>query len=78
MGGAQYGPLGATYERIEGLIGSDIALLAIWTDATKRKPGNPNPRDDKGRVTPSVNNVNNRADGRPQGNSADAGIGRLE
>jgi hypothetical protein len=35
-------------------------VLALWTAATKRKPGNPNERDEKGRLAPSVNNVNER------------------
>lgn len=51
--------------------------LEMFDKAQRREPGNPNRDDRTGRLTPSVDNVNSR-DARPTGNSAAAGIRRLE
>lgn len=70
--------IGATYDLVERLIGGRPDVLALWVEVTKRKAGEDQPRDpDTGRMLPNVDNVNERPE-RPTGNSAAAGLRKLQ
>jgi hypothetical protein len=57
----------------------DLAeALALWVEVTKRKAGNENPRDEKGRLTPSLDNIQEREPPAPTGTSAAAGLRKLQ
>ncbi|MGD9656903.1 MAG: hypothetical protein AB7U61_04560 [Methylocystis sp.] len=69
--------VGASCEIVENLIIDRPDVLALWCGATKQKAGNPNERDEKGRLTPSLDNIQERTKA-PTGTSAQAGMRRLQ
>jgi hypothetical protein len=63
--------LGVDYAMIERLIGDRQDVLALWTEVTKRKPGRPEKAESE-----NVYNVHDKD--RPSGNTAEAGLRKLQ
>lgn len=73
--------LGATYDLVERLISGRSDVLAAWTEISRRKPGganNPYGRSGKPEELINVDNVHVDKQGRPTGNSAEAGLRKLQ
>jgi hypothetical protein len=69
----------ATYELVENLIRGRVDVLALWTEVTKRKPGEGQARDpETGQMLPSLDNIQDRAIPAPTGTSAAAGLRKLQ